>query len=119
MYEQNNIFAKILAGDIPCQKVAENDQALAFYDVNPQAPIHILVIPKGSYVSFADFSAQATPEEVLGFVRLVGEVAKTQGLEDTGYRLLTNHGQDAHQEVPHFHVHICGGRSLGPLLSTP
>ena len=115
-YDSENIFAKILQGTIPCTKVGENDVALAFRDINPQAPTHILVIPKGAYVSFADFSAHANEQEVLGFFRLVGQIAKDEGLEPRGYRLLANHGEDAHQEVPHFHVHICGGRALGPLL---
>jgi len=117
-YDPSNIFAKVLRGEIPCQKVAENDQALAFADINPQAPTHILVIPKGAYVSFADFSAEASELEIAGFVRLVGQVAQAAGLNPSGYRLLANHGADAHQEVPHFHVHICGGRALGPLLSS-
>jgi len=117
-YDPNNIFAKILRGEIPCSKLAESDHALAFADINPQAPTHILVIPKGAYVSFADFSAQASEAEIADFVRLVGQVAKDAGVEGGGYRLLANHGEDAHQEVPHFHVHICGGRALGPLLAT-
>lgn len=116
-YDPNNIFAKILRGEIPCQKIDENDQALAFADINPQAPTHILVIPKGPYVSFADFSAAASEAEILGFIRLAGQVARQAGLDTDGYRLLANHGDHAHQEVPHFHIHICGGRPLGPLLS--
>ena len=117
-YDTQNIFAKILRGEIPCDKVAENDHALAFNDINPQAPRHILVIPKGAYVSFADFSRQASEAEMVGFLRLGGQVAQDAGLDQKGYRLLANHGRDAHQEVPHFHIHICGGRSLGPLLAT-
>lgn len=117
-YDDQNIFAKILRGEIPCDKVAENDHALAFNDINPQAPRHILVIPKGAYVSFADFSRQASEAEMVGFLRLVGQVAQNAWLDQEGYRLLANHGRDAHQEVPHFHIHICGGRSLGPLLAT-
>lgn len=115
-YDRNNIFARILRGEIPCSKVMENEHALAFHDINPQAPIHILVIPKGAYVSFDDFSATATPDEIAGFVRAVGEVARTQGVAVSGYRLLANHGSDAHQEVSHFHVHIFGGRRLGRML---
>lgn len=115
-YDPTNIFAKILKGEIPCNKAAENDWALAFHDISPQAPVHILVIPKGAYVSFADFSANATPQEISGFFKLVGHIAQDQGIEETGYRLLSNHGADSGQEVPHFHVHLCGGTPLGPLL---
>ncbi len=116
-YDPTNIFAKILTGDIPCDKVGENEVALAFRDINPQAPTHVLVIPKGAYVSFADFTAKADAKEQLGFWQLAGQVAKAAGLEESGYRLLANHGAHAHQEVPHFHIHICGGRALGPLLA--
>jgi histidine triad (HIT) family protein len=115
-YDRNNIFARILRGEIPCKKVFENEHALAFLDINPQAPIHVLVIPKGAYVSFDDFSIKATPEEIVGFTRAVGEVARAQGLGGSGYRILANHGADAHQEVPHFHIHIFGGRHLGRML---
>ena len=117
-YDSNNIFAKILRGEIPCQRVDENDHALAFADINPQAPTHILVIPKGAYVSFADFSARASEAEIAGFVRLVGQVAQAAGVAEDGYRLIANHGENAHQEVPHLHIHICGGRPLGPLLAS-
>ncbi len=116
-YNPSNIFAKILSGDIPCTKVAESDHALAFRDINPQAPSHILVIPKGAYVSMADFSAKASDAEIGDFIRLIGQVAREEGLEGDGYRILANHGDNAHQEVPHFHIHICGGRALGPLLA--
>ena len=117
-YDENNIFAKILRGEIPCNKVYEDDFALAFHDINPQAPTHILVIPKGPYVSFADFSEHAPVDLIAGFTRAVGKVARDLGLETPGYRLLFNAGQDAHQEVPHLHVHIFGGRRLGPMLLT-
>jgi histidine triad (HIT) family protein len=116
-YDPQNIFARILRGEIPCRKVFENEHALAFHDINPQAPSHILVIPKGAYVSFDDFASQAKPEEIVGFVRAVGEVARGQGLAESGYRILANHGADAHQEVPHFHIHIFGGRPLGRMLT--
>lgn len=116
-YDSDNIFAKILRGDIPCDKVYEDETTLAFRDIHPQAPTHILVIPKGAYVSFADFSAMATEAEIVGFIRAVGQVAKEAGVVADGYRLLANHGENAHQEVPHFHVHICGGRALGRLIS--
>ena len=115
-YDDSNIFARILRGEIPCQRVHETDHALAFHDINPQAPVHVLVIPKGPYRSWADFSAGASEAEIAGFVRAVGQVAKLLGLEAPGYRLLANAGVDAHQDVPHLHVHVFGGRALGPML---
>ena len=118
-YDNGNIFARILRGEIPCNKVFENDYALAFHDINPQAPVHVLVIPKTAYVSFADFAAEAPPPTVAGFFKAVATVAKTLNLEGSGYRLLANAGHDAHQEVPHFHVHIFGGHALGPMLAQP
>jgi histidine triad (HIT) family protein len=116
-YDDGNIFARILRGEIPCKKVYEDEYALAFHDINPQAPIHVLVIPKGRYVSFADFSAVASVDEIAGFFRAAGKVASDLGAVADGYRLLANHGPDAHQEVPHFHVHILAGRPLGPMLA--
>ena len=116
-YDDNNIFARILRGEIPCKRVHETPHALPFHDINPQAPIHVLVIPKGPYRSWADFSATASEAEIAGFVRAVGEVAKLLGLEEPGYRLLANAGVNAHQEVPHLHVHIFGGKALGPMLA--
>lgn len=115
-YDDQNIFAKILRGEIPSRKVYEDDWALAFHDINPQAPTHILVIPKGRYVSWDDFSAQANEAEIAGFIRAVGHVAREAGLVAPGYRLLANAGIDSHQEVPHLHVHIFAGRQLGPML---
>ncbi|MBV7255821.1 histidine triad nucleotide-binding protein [Pacificimonas sp. WHA3] len=116
-YDDDNIFAKVLRGDIPSTKIYEDDWAYAFPDINPQAPTHILVIPKGKYRSWADFSATATDAEIGGFIRAVGTVARDAGLEEPGYRLLANAGEDAHQMVPHLHVHIFGGRPMGPMLS--
>ncbi|MFN7398033.1 MAG: histidine triad nucleotide-binding protein [Sandaracinobacter sp.] len=115
-YDEGNIFARILRGEIPAKTVFENAHALAFHDINPQAPVHVLVIPKGPYVSLADFSANAPDALVTGFWRAVGEVARQLGLEPGGYRVLANAGTDSHQEVPHLHVHIFGGRPLGPML---
>jgi diadenosine tetraphosphate (Ap4A) HIT family hydrolase len=115
-YDDANIFARILRGEIPCKKVYEDEYALAFHDINPQAPIHILVIPKGAYVSWDDFSAHASEGEIAGFVRAVGAVARGEGLVAPGYRLLANAGPNSHQEVPHLHVHIFGGRPLGAML---
>ncbi len=115
-YDDQNIFAKILRGEIPSHKVYEDDHALAFHDIAPQAPVHILVIPKGAYVSWDDFSAKASDEEIGGFVRAVGHVAREQGLVAPGYRLLANTGGHGHQEVPHLHVHLFGGRQMGAML---
>ena len=115
-YDDTNIFARILRGEIPCRKVFEDAHALAFHDINPQAPVHVLVIPKGPYVSWADFSGAASDTEIAGFVRAVGEVARALGLEEPGYRLLANAGIHAHQEVPHLHVHIFGGTQMGAML---
>ena len=116
-YDDQNIFAKILRGEIPNRTVFEDDWALAFHDINPQAPVHVLVIPKGRYVSWDDFSARASEAEIAGFVRAVGQVARDLELVTPGYRLLANVGQDGHQEVPHLHVHVFGGRPLGPMLA--
>jgi histidine triad (HIT) family protein len=116
-YDANNIFARILRGEIPARKVYEDDFALAFHDISPQTPVHILVIPKGAYRSFADFASSATPAEIAGFFQAVGHVANQLQLDDPGYRIISNHGADAGQEVPHFHVHIVGGAQLGPMLS--
>ncbi len=115
-YDQSNVFARILRGELPCQKVHETEHALAFHDITPQAPIHILVIPKGAYVSLDDFSAQASDAEIVDFWRTVGAVARAQGLATDGYRFLGNTGRHGHQEVPHFHVHIFGGTPLGRML---
>ncbi len=116
-YDDNNIFAKILRGEIPNRTVYEDDWALAFHDINPQAPHHILIIPKGAYVSWDDFSARASEAEIAGFVRAVGQVARDAGFVGSGYRLLANIGHDGHQDVPHLHVHVFAGRRLGPMLS--
>ncbi len=118
-YDPNNVFAKILREEIPCDKIYEDEFVLAFRDVNPQAPTHVLVIPKGAYVSMADFSEAATDVEITGFFRAVGQVARDLKIENSGYRILANHGVDAHQEVPHFHVHLFAGRKLGPMIRLP
>jgi len=115
-YDDQNVFAKILRGEIPCRKVYEDQHALAFDDLNPQAPTHILVIPKGAYVSWDDFSARASDGEIAGFVRAVGKIARDAGLVARGYRLLANTGVHSHQEVPHLHVHLFAGRPLGRML---
>ncbi|MFZ4745554.1 MAG: histidine triad nucleotide-binding protein [Sphingomonas sp.] len=115
-YDDQNIFAKILRGEIPNRTVYEDEFALAFHDINPQAPVHILVIPKGRYVSWDDFAARAPDTEIAGFVRAIGKVARDAGLVAPGYRLLANIGQHGHQEVPHLHAHIFGGRQFGAML---
>ena len=118
-YDPTNIFARILRGEIPCSKAHETEHALAFHDIAPQAPVHVLVIPKGSYVSSDDFHDRAGDAEIAGFWRAVGETARALGVDRNGYRLLANHGRDARQEVPHFHVHICAGADLGRMIRPP
>jgi diadenosine tetraphosphate (Ap4A) HIT family hydrolase len=115
-YDESNIFARILRGEIPSKRVHDDEFAVAFHDINPQAPVHVLVIPRGAYVSLADFSAKASDAEIAGFWRAVGRVAKELGLEERGYRALTNMGPEGGQEVPHFHVHLFGGRRLGRMV---
>jgi histidine triad (HIT) family protein len=116
-YDDQSVFAKILRGEIPSTKVYEDEWAYAFHDIAPQAPTHILVIPKGAYVSWDDFSARASAEEIAGFVRAVGAVARAAGLVEPGYRLLANVGSDGGQEVAHLHVHIFAGKPLGRMIS--
>ena len=115
-YDESNVFSKILRGEIPCDFIYEDEYSVAFNDINPQAKIHILLVPKGKFISMNDFSEKATQDEFTNFFRAIGVVARKFGLEETGYRILANHGPDSHQEVPHFHVHILGGNSLGPLI---
>lgn len=116
-YDQNNIFAKILRGCIPCKKVYEDEFAIAFHDINPAAPVHVLVLPKLEVVSFNDFVKNASSEIIVGFFKSVQKVATQLELEESGYRLIMNHGSDALQTVPHYHVHILGKRKLGALVS--
>ncbi|MEX2618480.1 MAG: histidine triad nucleotide-binding protein [Alphaproteobacteria bacterium] len=115
-YDDNNIFAKILRGEIPCDRVHEDEHTLAFRDIAPQAPTHILVIPKGRYVSMADFSENASDAEMAALLRAVGRVAREAGVADSGYRILANHGKDSRQEVPHLHIHVFGGRDMGGMI---
>lgn len=117
-YDDQNVFAKILRGEIPCKKVAETEHTLAFEDIRPQAPVHVLVIPRGPYVDWAHFAAEATDAEMADFVRAVGRVCALTGVggEGDGFRLIANAGRDAAQEVPHLHVHVLGGRPLGRML---
>lgn len=115
-YDPNNIFTKILKGDIPADKVFEDDHVLAFKDVFPKAPVHVLIIPKGAYTDAADFSTRASAEEIVAFNRAIGTIAETLQLTKAGYRLIANGGKDGGQEVPHFHMHLLGGKNLGPML---
>jgi len=120
-YDKNNIFAKILRGEIPCKKIYEDEFVLAFYDVNPQKKIHALVIPKGEYVNLDDFSSKASEKEIVGLIKGIGAVAKKLGVSEVvkgrGYRSLVNVGGDGGQEVPHLHFHILGGEKVGKMVS--
>ncbi len=116
-YDETNVFARILRGELPCNRVHEDEHSLAFHDISPLAPIHILVIPKGAYVSWDDFSQHASDAEIAGFVRAVGKVARDGEMHVQGYRLLANTGKRSGQEVPHLHVHIFGGEPLGAMLA--
>ncbi|MEZ5815263.1 MAG: histidine triad nucleotide-binding protein [Alphaproteobacteria bacterium] len=116
-YDDQNIFAKILRGEIPCEKVYEDEHVLAFPDIAPKAPVHILVIPKGAYISIDDFGVNASAEEVKGFYAAVSKIAEEQGLSDAGFRVIANTGEHGGQEVPHFHLHILGGAPVGPMVS--
>lgn len=115
-YDRNNVFARILRGELPCTKVHEDAHVLAFRDIDPQAPTHVVVIPKGEYVSADEFSSRASDAELAGFMRAIAAVVAADGIADGGFRLIANSGKDGHQEVPHFHMHIVGGRDLGPML---
>jgi diadenosine tetraphosphate (Ap4A) HIT family hydrolase len=115
-YDDANIFAKLLRGEIPSTRVYEDDHTIVFHDIAPWAPTHLLAVPRGSYVSWDDFSANAAEAEIVSFTRAIGQAARAAGLVADGYRLIANTGRDAHQEVPHLHVHIMGGRALGPML---
>jgi diadenosine tetraphosphate (Ap4A) HIT family hydrolase len=116
-YDPNNIFAKILRGELPCDRIYEDDHALAFNDIRPQAPVHVLVIPKGAYVSWDDFTRKASDAEIAGFSRAIGAVTRQLELDGPGYRLMVNMGGHGHQEVPHLHVHIFGGRQFRVMIS--
>ena len=115
-YDDGNVFARILRGELPANKVYEDEHVLAFHDINPLAPTHILVIPKGAYVSWDDFSEKASDAEIAALVRASGRIAREAGLVESGYRVLANTGTDSGQEVPHLHMHIFAGRPLGPML---
>ena len=116
-YDKNNIFAQVIAKKAPSDKVYEDDDIYAFHDISHAAPVHVLVVPKGEYESFNDFVANTNMDMVANFFIKVQKIAEQLGLPENGYRIITNHGPHAHQTVPHFHVHILGGKSLGPLLA--
>jgi histidine triad (HIT) family protein len=118
-YDDRNIFARILRGEIPCRKVYEDDLVLAFHDIQPQAPVHVLVIPRGAYVSWDDFHAAASDAEQAALSRAVGKVARLTGIAESGYRVISNCGEAGHQEVQHLHLHVLGGRKLGRMLAKP
>ena len=116
-YDPQNVFARILRGEIPNRTVLDTEHALAFHDITPQAPVHVMVIPKGPYTDLAGFAANASAVEQAGFLAAVAEVVRLLGLEEGGFRAIANAGAHAHQEVPHFHLHLIGGRPLGPMLT--
>ncbi|EEX12698.1 histidine triad nucleotide-binding protein 1 [Citreicella sp. SE45] len=116
-YDDENIFAKILRGEIPNDTVLETEHSLAFNDIRPQAPIHVLVIPRGKYVNYDDFAANASDEEILDYTRAIAKVCEMKGVEAEGFRMISNAGHNGVQEVPHLHVHILGGRNLGRMLA--
>jgi diadenosine tetraphosphate (Ap4A) HIT family hydrolase len=118
-YDSNNIFAKILRGEIPCAKIYEDQHVLAFSDIRPQAKVHALVIPKAAYISSQDFAEKASDAEIGAFMRAVAKVAKQLGVAESGYRVISNSGPDSHQEVPHYHVHILGGQPMGKMVHLP
>ncbi len=118
VYDDENIFAKILRGEIPCNKVDECEHTLSFHDIQPQAPVHVLVIPKGAYVNMTDFSENAPPKAQVAYMAALGRVAKMAGVAEDGYRLIANTGINGHQDVPHLHVHIMGGQPLGRMMPT-
>ncbi len=116
-YDEGNIFARILRGEIPCKKIFENEEALVFHDIRPQAPIHAIIIPKGAYQNAYEFYKEATPQELQGFTEAIVKVIDLLGLKEYGYRMITNHGLHGRQEVPHFHIHLLGGRPLGRMVA--
>ena len=116
LYDVDNVFAKILRFEIPCNKILENEFALAFSDINPQAPIHTLIIPKNPYINFHDFTKNASTKEQESFWQLVNQVIEHYNVETKGFRIITNSGNDGNQDVPHFHIHLLGGQNLGRMI---
>jgi len=119
VYERDNVFARILRGELPCTKIYEDEHVLAFRDIRPQAPSHVVLIPKGEYVAADDFAEKASDAELAAFMRAIARIAQAEGIAESGFRLIANAGRDGHQEVPHFHLHLVGGRDLGPMLRRP
>ena len=121
-YDEQNIFAKIIRGELPCEKIYENEYVLSFKDINPEAPSHTLIIPKGAYRDINDFIENATNDEIIAFNQAIPIVAKKLGISEAaggkGYRIISNAGSDAHQSVDHFHIHLLAGRDLGPMLTS-
>ena len=117
LYDKNNIFAKIIRGEIPAKKIYEDENILAFYDISKASPIHVLVIPKGEFIDFIDFVAKENPQKITNFFQKVAQISQDLKIVESGFRLITNNGSDAHQTVKHFHVHILAGKKLGPLIS--
>ena len=118
-YDQGNVFARILRGELPDRTAYEDEHTLAFEDIHPQAPTHVLVIPKGPYVSLTDFAEKATDAEIVSWVRAIGKVARQTGVDQSGFRTIANNGEDGAQDVPHLHMHVLGGRRLGRMLAKP
>lgn len=116
-YDDGNIFAKILRGEIPCKKIAEDEHTLAFEDINPLRVVHVLVIPKGAFVDWRDFAVTASADEQVAFIRMIAHVADITGIAGSGYRAISNIGRDGGQEVPHLHMHVLGGEPVGPLVA--
>lgn len=117
-YDKNNIFAKIIRGDLPAQKIYEDENILAFNDISRASPVHVLVVPKGEYIDYNDFVTKASAEIVVNFFKKISQIAKELNIVDDGFRLITNNGSNAHQTVKHFHVHLLAGKKLGPLISS-
>lgn len=118
-YDTNNIFAKILRGEIPCTKVYEDDAVLAFDDISPRAPVHTLVIPKGPYMTIDAMAADGKDADIAALFRAIATVAALKGVADSGYRVISNMGEHGGQEVPHLHFHVLGGRPIGPMVKKP
>jgi histidine triad (HIT) family protein len=116
-YDNNNIFAKILRGEIPCKKVYEDGHVLAFHDITPRAKVHVLVVPKGAYTDMDDFTARASETEIAALFKALGKIAREQGIVQSGYRVISNCGVNANQEVPHLHLHLVGGQKLGRMIA--
>ena len=118
LYDKNNIFAKIIRGEIPAKKIYEDEDILAFYDISKASPVHAVVVPKGEFIDFTDFVAKENPNKIAQFFQKIAKISQDLKVNESGFRLITNNGSDAHQTVKHFHVHILAGKKLGPLISS-